>query len=178
VYALAGQPARARAVLGEYEAEVRDTTRRRAEQNVVWGVLGEIALAERRPLDALLEFRRADTLPDGPAPTFCAQCVHVQLARAFDLAEQPDSAIASFERYLAADGPNRLFVAEADPTHVAGTHKRLGELYEQSGDVAKALEHFERFVELWQDADSELQPRVEEVRRRIARLRSIEARRR
>jgi tetratricopeptide (TPR) repeat protein len=178
VYALAGQPARARAVLGEYEAEVRDTTRRRAEQNSVWGVLGEIALAERRPLDALLEFRRADTLPDGPAPTFCAQCVHVQLARAFDLAEQPDSAIASFERYLAADGPNRLFVAEADPTHVAGTHKRLGELYEQSGDVAKALEHFERFVELWQDADSELQPRVEEVRRRIARLRSIEARRR
>ena len=171
VYALAGQPARARAVLGEYEADVRDTTLRRAQQNLVWGVLGEIALAERRPLDALREFRRADTLPDGPAPSFCHSCVHVQLARAFDLAAQPDSAIASFERYLALDSPNRLFFAEADPTHVAGTHKRLGELYEQRGDSAKALEHFQRFVELWQDADPELQPRVEEVRRRMERLR-------
>jgi tetratricopeptide (TPR) repeat protein len=175
VYAMAGQAARARALLAEFEAEVRDTTLRRSAQNAVWTVLGEIALAERRPLDALREFRRADTLPDGPAPSFCAQCVHAQLARAFDLAEQPDSAIASFERYLAADAPNAL-LWEADPSHVAGTHKRLGELYEQRGDAAKALEHFERFVELWKDADPDLQPRVEEVRRRITRLRNVEAR--
>jgi tetratricopeptide (TPR) repeat protein len=174
VYALAGRSDRARAVLAEYEADVRDTTRRRADAHLVQGVLGEIALAERRPLDALRDFRRADTLPDGPAPTTCHACVHVQLARAFDHAEQSDSAIASFERYLAADAGDGVWFVEADPTHVAGTHKRLGELYEQRGDAAKAIQHFERFVALWKDADAELQPRVEEVRRRIARLRSVE----
>ena len=34
----------------------------------------------------------------------------------------------------------------------------------------KALEHYSAFVELWKDADTELQPRVRDVRGRIERL--------
>jgi hypothetical protein len=48
--------------------------------------------------------------------------------------------------------------------------QRLGELYEQKGNVEKALEHYSAFVELWKDADPELQPRVRDVRGRIQRL--------
>jgi hypothetical protein len=48
--------------------------------------------------------------------------------------------------------------------------QRLGELYEAKGNVEKALEHYTAFVELWKDADPELQPRVRDVRGRIERL--------
>jgi hypothetical protein len=48
--------------------------------------------------------------------------------------------------------------------------KRAGELYEAKGDRAKAADRYRRFVDLWKDADPELQPGVREVRGRIARL--------
>jgi hypothetical protein len=50
------------------------------------------------------------------------------------------------------------------------TLKRLGELYEQRGNREKALEYYGRFVDLWTDADPELQPIVRDVKRRMARL--------
>ena len=36
---------------------------------------------------------------------------------------------------------------------------------------ARAVAHYERFLELWRGADPQLQPSVEEARRAIARLR-------
>ena len=52
----------------------------------------------------------------------------------------------------------------------------LGELYEAKGERQKALSHYSRFVELWKNADAEFQPRVAEVKRRIARLGDTEKR--
>ena len=49
-------------------------------------------------------------------------------------------------------------------------HHRRAQIYERLGDEDQALEHYARFVELWKDADPELQPQVEDVRRRIAAL--------
>ena len=49
------------------------------------------------------------------------------------------------------------------------TYKRLGELYEDR-DRQKALDYYSQFVELWREADPELQPVVEEVRLRIGEL--------
>jgi tetratricopeptide (TPR) repeat protein len=62
------------------------------------------------------------------------------------------------------------------PTYLAGTYKRLGELYEQQGNARKALEYYDKFVALWKNADPDLQPRVADVRRRIARLSDPERR--
>lgn len=53
---------------------------------------------------------------------------------------------------------------------LGGERFRLGELYEEAGDRDKAVEFYSQFVELWTDADAELQPLVEDVRGRIARL--------
>jgi len=53
---------------------------------------------------------------------------------------------------------------------MAPTHKRLGELYEAKGDNAKAVSHYSAFVNLWQRADPDLQPKVTEVRARMDRL--------
>jgi hypothetical protein len=172
LYALAGRPARARAILARYAAEVRDSAILRSSgplRHLAWG---EIALAEQRPLDAVAEFRRADRLPDGPANS-CASCLWAALGRAFDRADMPDSAIASYERYLAIPSAARL-APELDGVLLAGVHERLGQLHEVRGDRARAAAHYAQFAELWRDADAELEPRVAEARRRLARLRGNE----
>lgn len=53
---------------------------------------------------------------------------------------------------------------------LAPTYRRLGELYEARGDRAKAREDYGRFVDLWREADPELQPAVADARAAIKRL--------
>jgi len=57
-----------------------------------------------------------------------------------------------------------------DAYELAPALKRSGELYEAKGDRTKAADRYRRFVDLWKDADPELQPGVREVRARLARL--------
>jgi len=56
------------------------------------------------------------------------------------------------------------------PGHV-GLRRRLGELYEARGDRAKAGDYYARLVDLWKDADPELQPIVADARAALKRLR-------
>jgi tetratricopeptide (TPR) repeat protein/aminoglycoside phosphotransferase (APT) family kinase protein len=169
-YALAGRPDLARARLREYDADVRDSLLRRLLEPARQNVLGEIALAEQRPRDAIVAFRLGDRRSDGPA-TACIGCPLIRLARAFDLAAMPDSAIMMFEGYLASSGAFRMTV-DGDGTYLAGAYKRLGELYEARGDRAHAVAYYRKFVALWKDADLELQPKVTDIQRRLARLSS------
>ena len=53
---------------------------------------------------------------------------------------------------------------------LAAALRRLGEMYESKGQRAKALEYYGRFVDLWKNADPELQSAVREVRGRLAQL--------
>ncbi|HET9012918.1 MAG TPA: protein kinase [Gemmatimonadaceae bacterium] len=167
-YALAGKPDRARAVLAQYDADVRDSLLRRLLEPARQNALGEIALAEGRALEAVAAFRRGDQRNDGPA-TSCTGCPVILLARAYDRAGMTDSAIVMFERYLATSGPFRM-VVNNDGIYLAGTHKRLGELYEAKGDRRRAADHYRKFVALWRNADAELQPKVAEVQQRLARI--------
>ena len=70
----------------------------------------------------------------------------------------------------------RLDEAEAWFQHSAGyrfpaeSFLKRGEIAEERGDVEQAIEWYGKFVLLWEDADDWLQPRVDEVRARIARL--------
>jgi tetratricopeptide (TPR) repeat protein len=52
----------------------------------------------------------------------------------------------------------------------APAHLHRAEIYEVSGDRARAIEHYRAFVELWKDADPELQPTVDEARMALRRL--------
>ncbi len=97
----------------------------------------------------------------------------INLARAFDLAGQRDSAIAYFQRFI--DAPHGYLFEDQD--WLAGSYKRLGELYEAAGDLSKAALNLEKFVELWKDADPELQPKVQDIRNRLNRVRADLARR-
>jgi len=42
------------------------------------------------------------------------------------------------------------------------------------GNTEKAVENYRAFIEIWKSADSELQPRVADARRRLARLTPVE----
>jgi len=160
-YARAGRPERARAYLAEYEAEVDAETR--ADDAEGWHFQqAELALAEGRYEDALAEYRRFRELLPG-----CAMCALFELAAAFDRMGETDSAIAYYEQNL---GAPELFRIGNDREDLWRIQRRLGELYEERGDTAQAVEYYNRFVDLWNDADPELQPIVRDVRERLARL--------
>jgi tetratricopeptide (TPR) repeat protein/tRNA A-37 threonylcarbamoyl transferase component Bud32 len=127
---------------------------------------GLLAFTEKRYDDAVRELREAYT----PG---CITCPLPFIAQSYDLTGKSDSAIAVFEEYLKTADVVRVF---RDGYYLAGTHKRLGELYEAKGDRQNALTHYLAFVDLWKNADPELQPRVNEVRRRIVRLQATESR--
>lgn len=181
VYAMAGRPDRARALLRQYDADVRDTTLRRWYEPGLHRAFAEIALAEKRPRDAIDEFRRGDRRPDGPVepvcPTcaWCPICLYVALGRAFDQAGMADSAVAMLEQYLSTPWWNRLAMV-GDGLNLAAVYKRLGELYDKRGDRAKAALYDAKFVDLWKDADPDLQPKVREVRARLVRAGDTERR--
>lgn len=164
LYAMAGRPDKAHAMLKQFHA-LRDTALVRIQQPAIHRALAEIALAESRPLDAVIEFRKAYRLPDGPVGDPLAELA--DLGRAFDKAQLPDSAIAMFESYLSTPLWNRL---ATDADYLAHVHRRLGELYEQRGDAKNAVRHYDRFRALWKNADAELQPRMSAASRRVAQL--------
>jgi tetratricopeptide (TPR) repeat protein len=164
-----GKPEKARAMLTRYRTEMTDTSIARLHASDVHSAQGEIALASGKPREALDEFRRGDIGFDGAPVDECAPCLSFDLARAYDAAGRPDSAAMMFERYLAtpfAFKPD----AELDAMRLPAIRERLGQLYEQMGDTVKAIDNYRAFIELWKNADPELQPRVTDAKRRLARL--------
>ncbi len=161
VYALAGRLADARRLVREYETVV--PARQRAGDFWQGRVYGRLAEAEGR-LDAAAAGYRDWHDRDG----MCGSCGLFDLARIYDRQGQTDSARAYYER--AVTTPTVIGHFEASPTALAASYKRLGELYEARGDRDKAAEYYGRFVELWKNADRELEPGVREVRQRLGRL--------
>ncbi len=160
-YLESGDQARARSLLTEYEQAVPAHVRKGHLQRR--GVDGSLALAEGRVANAIEAFRAWHEVGDPR----CAQCSLHHLGRAYETAGQSDSALAVYQR---AVNSNDLFRMYHWGDAVGPTLKRIGELHEERGNTEQAVEYYNRFVDLWQNADSELQPLVTEVRDRIARL--------
>jgi len=49
-------------------------------------------------------------------------------------------------------------------------YERLARLYDQRGEVERAVDYYGRLVELWKGADPELQSRVDAAQNAIERL--------
>ena len=112
--------------------------------------------------DGLLEHLRRLQRDQG-----CAWCLEPQIGDAFFEAGLPDSAAVHYERYLEGPWLHRL---DIDAIWLPRTLERLGQLYEARGDTEAARRHYRRFIELWDEADPPLQPRVQEARERLAVL--------
>ncbi len=158
-FALARDPSRARQLWQEYETEV-DPGLRGDEAQIRHAAAGAIALAEGRSDVAVEEFRRSDVGD-------CVTCTLYPLARAYEAAGRPDSAISVYEQLIERPDPYRLFV---DQGAGALTLERLGQLYYDRGEWEKSAEYYARFVQLWESADPELQPRVREAQARLDEL--------
>jgi tetratricopeptide (TPR) repeat protein len=124
----------------------------------------QVALAEQRWEAVIPQVLEADK-----RATINWRYAFIALAQAHDNAGRADSAIAYFEKFVTTRGQ----VPDLDAEFRAGSHKRLGELYDAKGNTAKAVEHFEKFVEMWKNAEPELQPKVREAQDKLKRLRAL-----
>jgi hypothetical protein len=55
-------------------------------------------------------------------------------------------------------------IGNRDPWALPYAHERLALLYEEAGDIGSAARHAAAFVTLWENADPEIQPRVQSMR--------------
>jgi tetratricopeptide (TPR) repeat protein/tRNA A-37 threonylcarbamoyl transferase component Bud32 len=159
LYAEAGRPDRARALVSEYD-RVTPEGLKRLDGSQRRAVMGSVALAERRPQDAINEYRQQEV-------DECEVCAQASIGRAYDDAGLADSAVAAYERYVGTPYTYRVY---ADAIWLARTYYRLGELYESRGERAKAAENYAKFVRLWKDADAELRPKVLDAKSRLKAL--------
>jgi len=167
-YAAAGRLEDARRLLTAFERTVPQGIRRGDPER--HGAEGDLQLAAGRTVDAIASYQawRGEGCPIcGVNGIGAAGDGSFELASAYDRAHAVDSAVAYYERTVTLPAFTRVF---ADARTLAATLKRLGELAEERGNRATALEYYGRFVDLWKEADPELQPVVKDVRARMARL--------
>ena len=160
MYVLLGEPKTARDVVAAHArgADPSMAIDLRRDSNLA----AFIADAEGRTDDAIAILRRRNSNPD------CLGCNSAWMGLMFDKRGNADSTMAAFTRYLDSYRDWRLSL---DTWHLATAYRRLGELHEAKGNRTQAATYFTKFAELWKQGDPELQPAVQEARRRAEVLR-------
>jgi tetratricopeptide (TPR) repeat protein/TolB-like protein len=161
MHAFAGDQGRVDALVARFRSEIDGNTdpEGRAMVGVAEALVG---VSASEPAS----FERLDEALDDMR---CARCANLLRGYGAEMAGQSQRAVDAYELYLS----DRFFDAAEPLTQIFATnvHERLGPLYEEVGDPEGALLHYERFANLWENADPELQPRVEHARTRAAALR-------
>jgi tetratricopeptide (TPR) repeat protein len=120
-------------------------------------VRAAIRLAQGRPREALAELQTAASHAAVRVGTFDLRYVpitdHPELARAYDRLGRPDSALAVYERYLAAID---LYRVNMDALELGDALTRAAGLHAARGDRRRAALLYRRLAELWRDADPRL----------------------
>jgi serine/threonine-protein kinase len=116
----------------------------------------------RRDYPAAIAAMRA-TQVDG----HCPHCSLYDQAEMWERDGQPDSARATLERAVSTIA---IKDQSDDALNYGPSLKKLGEMYETRGDRVKARDYYQRFVDLWRQADPVFQPQVAEAKRRLAAL--------
>jgi tetratricopeptide (TPR) repeat protein len=160
-YARAGDRSAVEELHARYEQEVPEVYRRSrtVQESYDWAE-ATLLLAEGRPEEALALYRTVDD-------PRCTPCGTLERAKVFEALGMPDSATAYYQQYLDATHLGR---AAWDNENLGPTYERLAQLHDEAGDLESASVYFARLVDLWQDGDAELQPRVRAAQARLEEI--------
>ncbi len=132
-------------------------------------LLGEIELEKRNFPDAIEHLTQAVSLL--PFQNTGLDNYHSRffesLARAYYLKGDLENAVIWYEKIqsLTTSGSAFGYTQSNRPK----SYYMFGKIYEQQGDKAKAIEHYEKFLSLWTDADPGI-AEVEDARERLVEL--------
>jgi tetratricopeptide (TPR) repeat protein len=88
------------------------------------------------------------------------------LAAAYNASGNIDKAQEEYERIVSSSSGRSTF-----GDVYALSFYELGKIYEQKGWKGKAIEHYEKFLNLWKDADPGF-PEVDDAKKRLAALKT------
>ena len=162
-YALAGDVSAARRLLARLDSLIDSTglhpTGAEAHVRAV------IALQENRPEDALEHLRAARRDAFG----LLRGDARLMLGDTYAALGRWPEAAANYDTLTRSLGLNFLGQGLYPPLRPLA-HERAASAYLTLGDTTTALRHLKSFVEFWQNADPELQPRIEAARRLMSEL--------
>ena len=124
---------------------------------------GLMKLEKEKFSEAIEDFKKALSLKSHGPLAKSARVID-SLALAYYLSGDMEKAIEEYERITSLT-EGRLYIGDI----YAKSFYMLGRIYEGKGWEGKAIEHYEKFLDLWKDADPGL-PEVEDARNRLAHL--------
>ncbi|MFB0564656.1 MAG: protein kinase [Candidatus Aminicenantaceae bacterium] len=131
-------------------------------------LVGRIALRNNQVSKAIEHFKKAFSLLSFQIYTLKDQSFYVDsLASAYYEAGDIENSQKHYER-IASLTMGRLMWGDV----YARSYYWLGKIYQKKGWEGKAIEHYERFVELWKDADSNL-PELTDAKEQFAVLNKV-----
>ncbi|UCC71410.1 MAG: hypothetical protein JSV86_13570 [Gemmatimonadota bacterium] len=160
-YALAGDLELARDLLAAMDSLAADNDPRAG--GVRNWVLAFVALQEGRAADAVEHLDRGYVWHARPWDG------RLLLAEAHAALGHLNEAIAQYDTLTGTYLLNQRDRTASFPLRPLA-HERLGSLYLEVGDTVSAARHLSEFIELWKDADPELQPRVDQAEQALERV--------
>jgi tRNA A-37 threonylcarbamoyl transferase component Bud32/tetratricopeptide (TPR) repeat protein len=125
----------------------------------------------RRGLQAFADqswFVAANAISKAHREYNCNPCGGYLAALAWERAGEPDSVRMILQGLV--DRPRSDVYMLEDAAFYAPALFQLAELEAAAGDRTRAVEHYQRFIDYWRNADPVLQPRVARARQRLAEV--------
>jgi len=162
--------AMARSYLEEVRKNLKEVEILKMALEMNCGLLeAELLLAEREPRKAIQVYRNTpESMPPMiigfVLPMYNIPSLRDVIPRAFLQLGELDSAIVAYKRllHINPDDQDRRLIP---PLY----HYRLAKVYEQAGRVDEAESEYQRFLELWKDADAD-RPELIDAKERFAEL--------
>jgi eukaryotic-like serine/threonine-protein kinase len=130
----------------------------------IYWALGDIALSEGRYEESARLHGRAGDLSPG------AENYFPHRGHPHDLLGHADSAIALYKRYLDRVAQLQGRLMWLDPAHLSETYEALGRNYENVGQPDSSAKYYQALLDLWKNADPELEPKKKSLRTALARV--------
>jgi tetratricopeptide (TPR) repeat protein/predicted Ser/Thr protein kinase len=150
-YARMGKTGEATKLLKEMESQAQNptavsgiNTSNRGEQAAIYIVKGEINLAAHSVSKAMESFELADKVEPGATGLESLAFGYRTLGKPRESALEYEKLIAL--NWLGGEGQESWTLA----------HYELGKIYTELGDTQKAKEYYEKFLNLWKDADPDI----------------------